>query len=102
MGIRSAARVIRSLSSYSSFPRNLQVQWRERKTSTTTWVAYHRSLGATPPAFASETDWVLDCVNRAASKGPKYGGAKGNSKGGGKDNHGKGGGKGKAHGKGGR
>merc|ERR1711881_578333 len=53
---------------------NLQVQWRQQKSSVDSWASY----------FA----WIADCVSRAAEKGPKYGDAKGKGKGSG----GKGGG----------
>jgi len=80
----------------------LQLEWRERKASTTSWVAYYRNIGVAPPSFASDTAWIVDCVSRAAAKGPKYGGAKGEDKGAAKGNHGKAGGKGKGGSKNGR
>lgn len=71
---------------------SLQAQWRDRKSSIDDWASYYDCIGADKPAFRSESDWIADCVNRAAAKGPKYGGAKGD---------GKGKGSGKAGGKGG-
>merc|ERR1712007_126726 len=59
----------------------LQVQWRERKSSTDSFATYFKHIGAPRPPFASTNEWIADCVRRAASMGPKYGGAKGNSKG---------------------
>jgi len=72
----------------------LQAQWRECKASTTTWDTYFQHIGASQPAFGSTGAWIADCVRRAAAKGPKYGGAKGEGKGSGN------GGKGDAKGKG--
>merc|ERR1712183_63971 len=59
----------------------LQTQWRETKNSTGTWSAYFKNIGAARPAFDSTEAWIDDCVRRAATKGPKYGGGKGDSKG---------------------
>merc|ERR1712216_795705 len=73
---------------------NLQVQWRQRKASTDSWATYFQHIGAARPAFESTSAWIADCVKRAAAKGPKYSGAKGEGKGSG--------GKGKGKGKGGR
>merc|ERR1712185_686225 len=55
----------------------LQVQWRNQKSSIDSWSAYFEYIGASPPAFPSESAWITDCVRRAAAKGPKYGGGKG-------------------------
>lgn len=60
----------------------LQIQWRERKSSTDSFATYFKHIGAPRPPFASTNEWIADCVRRAASMGPKYGGGKGNSKGG--------------------
>merc|ERR1712072_507848 len=78
----------------------LQLQWRDKKASTSTWSAYFKQIGAAQPAFVSTEAWITDCVRRASTKGPKYGGAKGEGKG----NGGKGDGrsKGKGGAKGGR
>jgi len=76
----------------------LQKEWRERKSATDGWAAYFRAIGAPRPAFGSTEDWIADCVKRAAAKGPKYGGAKGEGKGGKGGKAGKGG-KGGAKGK---
>jgi hypothetical protein len=59
----------------------LQFKWRERKATTDNWGAYYQNIGATKPAFPSSAAWIASCVERAGSKGPKYGGAKGNGKG---------------------
>lgn len=59
----------------------LQSQWREQKSSTDGWTSYFKCIGACKPSFKSETEWIADCVSRAAAKGPKYGGAKGEGKG---------------------
>lgn len=72
----------------------LQVQWRQRKASTDSWATYFEHIGAAQPAFASTSSWIASCVQRAATKGPKYGGAKGEGKG----NSAKGDGKGKGKG----
>jgi ubiquitin-protein ligase len=69
----------------------LQTQWRQRKQSIGDWSAYFNCIGAARPAFGSTAAWIADCVTRAAAKGHKYGGAKGDEKGKG---HGKGKGKG--------
>merc|ERR1711904_242155 len=70
----------------------LQVQWREQKAATRNWDTYFRHIQVPPPTFGSESAWIENCVSRAASKGPKYGGGKGEgSKG---DSKGKGKGKG--------
>jgi ubiquitin-protein ligase len=73
---------------------NLQAQWRQRKASTNSWEAYFQHIGASKPAFESSSAWIADCVQRAASKGPKYSGAKGEGKGSGGKGDGKGKGKG--------
>merc|ERR1712232_1356670 len=80
----------------------LQVQWREKKSSIVNWASYFSCIGMSQPSFPSESAWIADCVSRAAAKGPKYGGAKGDAKGGaGKgDGKGKGKGAGKSGGKG--
>merc|ERR1712072_1369680 len=70
----------------------LQVQWRQQKSSVDSWVSYFACIGVSRPAFQSESAWIADCVSRAAEKGPKYGGAKGEGKGG--KGKGKGGSKG--------
>jgi len=71
----------------------LQGLWRERKAATKDWGVFFQFAGASRPNFPSSNAWIADCVKRAAEKGPKYGGAKGDGKG-------KGGGKGKGNGKG--
>jgi len=68
----------------------LQGQWRQQKSSVDSWKTYYDCIGTPMPAFPSALAWIADCQKRAASKGPKYGGAKG----GGKGNKGKGNGKG--------
>merc|ERR1711879_484583 len=70
----------------------LQAQWRERKQSIGDWGAYFNCIGAARPAYGSTAQWIAACVQRAAARGPKYGGAKGEGKGKGR---GKGYGKGK-------
>jgi hypothetical protein len=55
----------------------LQREWREKKAATDGWGAYFSTIGAPRPAFASTGDWIADCVRRAVTKGPKYGGGKG-------------------------
>jgi len=62
----------------------LQVQWRQQKLSIDSWSSYFCCIGASKPAFQSESAWIADCVSRAALKGPKYGSgdSKGNGKGG--------------------
>jgi len=60
----------------------LQSRWREMKTYTDSWGKYFSSIGATRPNFASTNDWIAKTVQRAATKGPKYGGeTKGQGKG---------------------
>merc|ERR1719223_462394 len=63
----------------------LQGLWRDRKSSTTSWAKYYQHLGIQPPANTTEqiNAWIAQSVQRAAAKGPRYGGAKGGSKGGG-------------------
>jgi hypothetical protein len=78
----------------------LQAQWRQRKASTDTWATYYRHIGAAQPAFASTDTWIADCVRRASTKGPKYGGAKGEGKGNGGKGDGRSKGKGSAKGQG--
>jgi len=77
----------------------LQMQWRDKKASTNTWSAYFKQIGASQPAFQSTEAWIADCVRRAGTKGPKYGGGKGDGKGtgakGGFKGNGKSGGKGR-------
>merc|ERR1712070_1194173 len=72
----------------------LQVQWRNQKTSINTWAQYFKCIDASPPAFPSESAWIANCVDRAAAKGPKYGGGKGDAKGSNGKGAGKGGSKG--------
>jgi len=55
----------------------LQVKWREQKAATKDWNTYFRNIGVPAPVFQSETAWIESCVSRAMSKGPKYGGGKG-------------------------
>jgi len=76
----------------------LQAQWRARKASTTTWAKYFEQVGASLPAFASTDQWIAFSAQRAALRGPKYGGSGDDAgKGKGKDGgRGKGKGKGKA------
>jgi len=62
----------------------LQVKWREVKASTDSWGKYFQHIGATRPAFATTNEWIADSVQRAGSKGPKYGGDKGKGKSAGK------------------
>lgn len=69
---------------------NLQLQWRNQKSSIDNWASYFKCIGTSQPAFQSESAWIADCVSRAAAKGPKYGSGKGDGKGG----NGKGAGKG--------
>jgi len=59
----------------------LQKEWRERKSTTDGWAAYFKAIGAPRPAFGSTGEWIAECIRRAAAKGPKYGGAKGEGKG---------------------
>jgi len=68
----------------------LQQQWRERKASVQNWQLYFKSLGVTPPQFASTAEWIASCVKRAEAKGPKYGGKSDGSKGKGGKGKGKG------------
>merc|ERR1711988_651937 len=72
----------------------LQQQRRERKQAVGDWGAYFSCVGAARPAFGSTAEWIASCVQRAAEKGPKYGGAKFDGKG-----KGKGKGRGKGRGK---
>merc|ERR1711862_1009347 len=51
----------------------LQSQWRQRKQSIVDWQGYFACIGAAKPSFGSSNAWILDCVHRAESKGPKYG-----------------------------
>jgi hypothetical protein len=62
----------------------LQLQWRKQKAETKDWQVYFERIGASRPNFQSSAAWIADCVQRAAAKGPKYGGAKGDGKGSGK------------------
>jgi len=62
---------------------NLQVQWRQQKSSIDNWAAYFDVIGVSPPS-RSESAWIAECVSRAAGKGPKYGASKGEGKGDGK------------------
>mmetsp|Transcript_58681 Transcript_58681/g.191382 ORF Transcript_58681/g.191382 Transcript_58681/m.191382 type:complete len:151 (+) Transcript_58681:1489-1941(+) len=78
----------------------LQAQWRERKTSTDSWSKYFQHIGASLPKFGSINEWIANCASRAAGKGPRYGGSKGDGKGSQQGGKGKGGGKGKSQGKG--
>jgi len=59
----------------------LQGQWRQQKASVDSWKSYYGCIGTPMPAFPSAAAWIADCQKRAASKGPKYGGAKGDGKG---------------------
>merc|ERR1712046_190015 len=59
----------------------LQALWRERKAATKDWSNFFQFAGASRPSHASSEAWIADCVKRAAAKGPKYGGAKGEGKG---------------------
>jgi hypothetical protein len=77
---------------------NLQARWRQQKSSIDSWASYYGCIGVPQPSFPSETAWIEDCVRRAASKGPKYAGTKGEGKGDkgkGKGDKGKGKGSGK-------
>jgi hypothetical protein len=60
---------------------NLQARWREQKSSIDSWASYYACIGTPQPSFPSASEWIADCVRRAASKGPKYTGAKGECKG---------------------
>jgi len=62
----------------------LQVKWREVKASTDSWGKYFQHIGASRPAFSTTNEWIANSVQRAASKGPKYGGDKGKGKSAGK------------------
>merc|ERR1719352_2141081 len=68
----------------------LQSRWREQKASTSTWKLFFERIGASPPSFKTTEDWIADCVQRSAAKGPKYVKLQ---KGSGKGNRGKGKGK---------
>ena len=70
---------------------HLQSEWRKRKESVADWAAYFSCIGASRPSFPSTGEWIASCIQRAASKGPKYG----SGGGGGKGDKGKGKGKGK-------
>merc|ERR1712224_1071558 len=70
----------------------LQSRWREQKASTNAWKLLFERIGASLPPFKSTEDWIADCVQRSATKGPKY---VRTQKGAGKSNKGKGKGKGK-------
>jgi len=70
----------------------LQSRWREQKASTSTWKLFFERIGASLPPFKTTDLWIADCVQRSASKGPKY---VRTQKGAGKSNKGKGKGKGK-------
>lgn len=59
----------------------LQVRWRQQKSSMNNWASYYACIGAPQPSFQSEAAWIGDCVSRAAAKGPKYGSGKGEGKG---------------------
>merc|ERR1711907_313577 len=48
----------------------LQVQWRQQKSSVVTWALYFKCIGVSPSTFCSETAWIADCVSRATAKGP--------------------------------
>jgi len=74
----------------------LQTEWRQQKASIDNWSSYYGCIGTLQPAYESESAWIADCVSRAATKGPKYGGSKGEGKG----DKGKGKGGGKASSKG--
>merc|ERR1711977_145925 len=50
----------------------LQSKWREQKASTSTWKLYFERIGASLPTFKTTEDWIADCVQRSAAKGPKY------------------------------
>jgi len=69
----------------------LQSQWRQRKQSIVDWPGYFACIGAAKPSFGSSNLWIADCVSRADSMGPKYGGGQGD----GWRSQGKGKGKGK-------
>jgi ubiquitin-protein ligase len=72
----------------------LQSQWRTLKSETKDWQMFFQCTKASRPTFPSSAAWIADCVQRAAAKGPKYGGQKGDGKG-----HRKSEGKGKGGGK---
>jgi len=72
---------------------SLQSKWKQTQANVKDWRAFFKCIQATEPKFPSSAAWIASCVQRAASKGPKYGDSgKGSSKGAGK---GKGKGKGK-------
>merc|ERR1712224_144466 len=50
----------------------LQSRWREQKASTNNWKLFFERIGASLPAFKTTEDWIADCVQRSAAKGPKY------------------------------
>eukprot|EP00746_Dinoflagellata_sp_MGD_P149409 gnl/MRDRNA2_/MRDRNA2_81443_c0_seq1.p1 gnl/MRDRNA2_/MRDRNA2_81443_c0~~gnl/MRDRNA2_/MRDRNA2_81443_c0_seq1.p1 ORF type:complete len:598 (+),score=126.30 gnl/MRDRNA2_/MRDRNA2_81443_c0_seq1:96-1889(+) len=50
----------------------LQSKWREQKSSTNTWKLFFERIGASLPSFKTTEDWIADCVQRSATKGPKY------------------------------
>lgn len=50
----------------------LQSKWREQKSSTNTWKIFFERIGASLPSFKTTEDWIADCVQRSANKGPKY------------------------------
>merc|ERR1711918_211717 len=50
----------------------LQSKLREQKASTSTWKLYFERIGASLPTFKTTEDWIADCVQRSAAKGPKY------------------------------
>merc|ERR1712118_577731 len=70
----------------------LQSKWREQKSSTSTWKLFFERIGASLPTFKTTEDWIADCVQRSAAKGPKYVKLQ---KGSGRGDKGKGKGKGK-------
>merc|ERR1712085_186277 len=59
----------------------LQVQWRQQKSAVDNWASYFKCIGVSLSDSKSELAWITVCVSRAAAKGPKYAGAKGESKG---------------------
>mmetsp|Transcript_47485 Transcript_47485/g.106739 ORF Transcript_47485/g.106739 Transcript_47485/m.106739 type:complete len:612 (-) Transcript_47485:131-1966(-) len=60
----------------------MQQEWRKKKAGTEDWKQFFESIGADVPAFPSVGHWILNCVERAANKGSKYGDSKGSGKGG--------------------
>merc|ERR1712146_258997 len=50
----------------------LQSRWREQKASTNTWKIFFERIGASLPSFKTTEDWIADCTQRSATKGPKY------------------------------